>query len=178
MARQTLNIGQQPNDGTGDPLRGAFEKVEGNFIELYNALSNPAAFSASREEFSFTTSNLSDGDSQNIDIQAYKGYVVYKIEVSHACFLRIYTGAAERAVDSLRTSPVYLDLQSGFPENGTSGLIGEFITAGAQTIKISPAIIGFNNEDPITNIIPIRITNLSGSDTEIDVVLTLLSLEN
>jgi hypothetical protein len=37
MARQTINIGTAANDGTGDPLRTAFDKINDNFIELYGA---------------------------------------------------------------------------------------------------------------------------------------------
>jgi len=35
MARQTINIGSTANDGTGDPLRTAFDKINDNFAELY-----------------------------------------------------------------------------------------------------------------------------------------------
>ncbi len=36
MAKQTINIGSAANDGSGDPLRTAFDKVNDNFTELYN----------------------------------------------------------------------------------------------------------------------------------------------
>jgi hypothetical protein len=35
MAQQTINIGAAANDGTGDPIRDAFDKVNDNFTELY-----------------------------------------------------------------------------------------------------------------------------------------------
>lgn len=35
MARQAINIGSSANDGTGDPLRTAFDKINDNFVELY-----------------------------------------------------------------------------------------------------------------------------------------------
>jgi|10_taG_2_1085330.scaffolds.fasta_scaffold00746_27 hypothetical protein len=35
MAKQTINIGSSANDGTGDPLRTAFDKINDNFSELY-----------------------------------------------------------------------------------------------------------------------------------------------
>lgn len=38
MAKQVLNIGAAPNDGNGDPLRDAMDKVNDNFNELYTAL--------------------------------------------------------------------------------------------------------------------------------------------
>ena len=35
MAQQTIGIGSSANDGTGDPLRTAFTKINANFTELY-----------------------------------------------------------------------------------------------------------------------------------------------
>ena len=36
MAKQTINIGTTANDGTGETVRSAFDKVNDNFTELYN----------------------------------------------------------------------------------------------------------------------------------------------
>lgn len=36
MAREVINIGTAPNDGTGDPLRTAFTKCNNNFAEVYS----------------------------------------------------------------------------------------------------------------------------------------------
>ena len=40
MARQNINIGSSANDGTGDPLRTAFDKINDNFVELYGGDNN------------------------------------------------------------------------------------------------------------------------------------------
>ena len=37
MARQNINIGSSANDGTGDPLRTAFDKINDNFVDLYGS---------------------------------------------------------------------------------------------------------------------------------------------
>ena len=37
MAQQTISIGTTANDGTGDPLRTAFNKINSNFTELYTS---------------------------------------------------------------------------------------------------------------------------------------------
>lgn len=37
MAQQTIDIGAAANDGTGDPIRDAFDKTNDNFTELYAA---------------------------------------------------------------------------------------------------------------------------------------------
>lgn len=36
MTQEVINIGAAPNDGEGDPLRTAFEKVNNNFSQLYS----------------------------------------------------------------------------------------------------------------------------------------------
>lgn len=56
MAKQTINIGASANDGTGDPLRNAFDKSNDNFNELYLALGS-----------STTATSLFDGNG-NFDL--------------------------------------------------------------------------------------------------------------
>lgn len=40
MAQQTINIGAAADDGTGDPIRTAYDKCNDNFTELYDHTSN------------------------------------------------------------------------------------------------------------------------------------------
>lgn len=42
MAIETINVGELPNDGTGDDLRDAFVKVNNSILELDNRTLNPA----------------------------------------------------------------------------------------------------------------------------------------
>jgi hypothetical protein len=39
MAQELINIGQLPNDGNGDPLRVAFQKINNNFTQLFSTSS-------------------------------------------------------------------------------------------------------------------------------------------
>ena len=39
MSQQLIDVGVVPNDGTGDPIRDSFIKVNDNFTELYTAIS-------------------------------------------------------------------------------------------------------------------------------------------
>jgi len=43
MAKQTINIGAAPNDGTGTPLRTSFDYCNQNFTEIYTALGGGVA---------------------------------------------------------------------------------------------------------------------------------------
>lgn len=40
MAKSLINLGSIQNDGTGDPLRGAGEKINSNFDEIYSVFGN------------------------------------------------------------------------------------------------------------------------------------------
>ena len=53
MAKQTINIGTTANDGTGDPIRTAFDKANDNFTELYDGAGGVA-------DGSVTTAKLAD----------------------------------------------------------------------------------------------------------------------
>lgn len=89
MSQQIINIGALPNDGTGDPLRTAFEKINNNFTELYSTgfltvetysvgnASGQIIFEApantfTQAKFQINSSNPGTQDSQNITISASK----------------------------------------------------------------------------------------------------------
>ena len=46
MAKEVINVGTVPNDGTGDPLRTAYIKCNNNFTELYARYQDIAPTSA------------------------------------------------------------------------------------------------------------------------------------
>jgi hypothetical protein len=57
MARQNINIGSSANDGTGDPLRTAFDKINENFDELYGASPFGQQITISGNEINSNVSN-------------------------------------------------------------------------------------------------------------------------
>jgi hypothetical protein len=69
MAKQTINIGTTPNDGTGDALRNAFTKVNDNFTEVYNS-ANPQLVSATYSNGTTVTGTLTETLSQSLLIPA------------------------------------------------------------------------------------------------------------
>lgn len=64
MAYQAVGIGSAPNDGTGDPLRTAFTKVNANFVEVYGTHNDAliaalvALTTAADKGLYFTASNV------------------------------------------------------------------------------------------------------------------------
>lgn len=43
MAQEIINVGALPNDGSGDPLRVAYQKINVNFDQLFAAASSYVA---------------------------------------------------------------------------------------------------------------------------------------
>ena len=122
-----------------------------------------------RTTFSTTTSSLSNNGSENIDLPAFKSYVLLKISTSAASWVRIYTDSASRSSDASR------DISED-PSPG-SGVVAEVVTSGNVTQKITPFVCGGNLENVVTTDIYLAIKNLSGSTQSITVGLTIIRLE-
>ena len=127
------------------------------------------AWTGARITVDNTTASLADTATGSLTITGYKGYVLYKIQTSHAAWVRIYTDTASRSADSGRS-----ELTDPAPG---SGVIAEVITTGAETVLISPGTIGFSNESTPSSNIELAVTNKSGTTTAIMVTLTVLQLE-
>jgi hypothetical protein len=125
---------------------------------------------STRSTTTATATALASGSTATITSVGFKGYALYKIQTSHAAWVRIYTDEASRTSDSSR-----LENQDPLPG---AGVIAEVITTGADTILLTPAAIGFNNEVPVTTNIPVAITNKSGDTNTIIVTMTILQIES
>lgn len=124
----------------------------------------------SRTTKSASTSSIADGVISNTNILgAFSAYMVLKLQVDGASWVRVYTDAASRTADASR-------IETDDPAPG-AGVVVETITTGADTILISPAVLGFNDESPVTDVIPIAVKNKSGITRTFTVTLTLIQLE-
>jgi len=122
-----------------------------------------------RANVAVTTSSIANAAYYTGVVTLAKGYTIYKITTSAASWIRVYTNVAARTSDATRS-------QTTDPQPG-AGVIAEAITTGANVVIMSPATIGFNDENPVSNTIPIAVTNLSGSTGAITVTFTYLGLE-
>ena len=57
MTQQVINIGTSANDGSGDPLRTAFDKINSNFTEIYSKGASGSNLDISENEIAATNSN-------------------------------------------------------------------------------------------------------------------------
>tara|TARA_R100000005_G_C4938933_1_gene164411 strand:+ start:190 stop:927 length:738 start_codon:yes stop_codon:yes gene_type:complete len=122
-----------------------------------------------RTDVSQTTGSIANDAAANISFAGFKSYTLYKVQTSEAAWVTLYTNAATRTADAGRQ--ITSDPAAG------SGVIAEVITSGAQTKLITPATIGFNDDNPVSTTIYAKAVNKSGSTQNITVTLTILQLE-
>ena len=151
--------------GTGNAFNSSVD-LDGRYV-LAGGGSGGAL--ASRQEISGSTSTLANEASESLDLTGYRGYALYSIETDRAAWVRLYTNTGSRTSDHSRNY-----LTDPLPD---AGVIAEVITTGAETIQLSPAVIGFNNEGTPTSNIPTLVQNRSGGSASVTVTLTVLQME-
>ena len=124
----------------------------------------------SRATVSGTTQSIANNAQDVISIAGYKSYALLSIKPSVAAWVTLYTDAAARTADNNRVQ--------GADPAPDAGVIAEVITTTAATeVKMSPGVIGWNNDATPSTTIYARVVNKSGSTGTISVELKLLKLE-
>jgi hypothetical protein len=143
--------------------------ILGNGAFLTGVVTGGGSGAGNRANVAVTTASIANAAYSTASVTLAKGYTIYKITTSAASWIRVYTNAAARVADATRS-------QTTDPQPG-AGVIAEVITTGANVVLMSPATIGFNDENPVSNTIPIAVTNLSGTTRTITATFTYLGLE-
>lgn len=125
MARQNINIGTTSNDGTGDTLRAAFDKVNDNFIEVYEDVT-----SLSNTAFSGDYDDLTNAPDLSNVLVANNGIVTVDITGS------VYGSNGSILVDA-NTRSFFYDPENPSDWSNTAPVtIGEAIDRLAVVVKI------------------------------------------
>ena len=139
-------------------------------INILTQGSGGGAGLGSRSVVSATTASLADNASGNISITAHKSYALLSIKPSVAAWVTLYTDAAARTADVNRVQ--------GADPAPDAGVIAEVITTAAATeVKMSPGVIGWNNDTTPSTTVYAKVVNKSGSAATVDVELKVVQLE-
>ncbi len=137
MAKQTINIGTTANDGTGDPIRSAFDKTNDNFTELYAGAGGVAddAITYAKLADEFTTIDpLTAGAAVAIDFSDAQVYTLTITEATTISFSSVSTGMVKDIIvtgNFALTLPTSLKEISGTYDGTVSNLIQVVSTNGA-----------------------------------------------
>ena len=134
--------------------------------------SGSSGIGTSRFSVSNTTGSLNAGSTTDITITGAKAYSLFKIETSHAAWVRLYTDTTSRTNDASRA-------YTTDPTPG-SGVLAEVYTttSGSNTFKMTPAVTGWNDDSTPTTNIYAKVTNNESTSQDITVTLTILRMED
>ena len=136
MAKQVIGIGTTANDGTGDPIRSAFDKTNDNFTELYNGAGvadDSITYSKLADEFT-TIDALTAAATVDIDFADAQVYTLTITEATALTFSNVSTGMVKDIIvtgDFALTLPTSLKEISGTYDGTVSNLIQVVSTNGA-----------------------------------------------
>jgi len=136
MAKQTINIGTTANDGTGDPIRSAFDKTNDNFTELYDGAGvadDSITYAKLADEFT-TIDPLTAGATVDIDFSDAQVYTLTITEDTTITFSSVSTGMVKDIIvtgNFALTLPTSLKEISGTYDGTVSNLIQVVSTNGA-----------------------------------------------
>ncbi len=202
MPQQLINVGSNVNDGTGDTLRDAGEKINRNFSEIYALFDrlnvntetllglkgpegppgppgvNGAPGVQGPPGPPGTLFERSEVSVTTGILQPDQTTTVFNISGYKGYFLyKIYTSHAAwvriYTSNSARAADSSRQIDDDPPLN--SGVIAEIVSQGEETVTIAPGILGFTS-DGNTNI-PVTITNKENEPVPIVVRLTVVQLE-
>jgi hypothetical protein len=125
---------------------------------------------SSRTSITASSLTLASSASANLNATGFKSYLLSKITTNFPAWVRIYSDATSRSNDSSRA-------EGNDPLPG-AGVIAEVITtAGNLTQLITPGVLGFNNDDPTSETVYIRVTNKDTVTRVIELDMSMLRLE-
>lgn len=131
MARQGINIGSSANDGTGDPLRTAFDKINDNFVELYGTDNDINTLDANLNVNTFAiTTGVTNGDitvtpngTGNIKLGAVK-----------------FKGTSISSDDS-----TIININEGLVVDGTASVSGALSSSTSLALATGATVTGIDN---------------------------------
>jgi hypothetical protein len=133
--KQTINIGSAANDGTGDPLRTAFDKINDNFDELYTELGGTSLSNITLTGSTVTTDSASG---ENLTLSADGSEII------------IDSGKDLKMSTHVDTAILYTDVDGVVTGSEDLKWDGSTLTFGAMSIDTSTGTIYTNSPDGST----------------------------
>jgi hypothetical protein len=117
-----------------------------------------------------STIPINAGTTSTINANGFKSYILQKVETNYPAWVRLYVDDSSRLTDLSRSD--------GTDPIPGKGVVTEVITtSSALSQLITPAVVGFNNDNPSTSTIYMAVTNRDIVSRSITVTLTLVQLE-
>ena len=164
MAKQVINIGSVANDGTGDPLRTAFDKVNDNFTELYsddagdvNSVNAGTGISVDQTTGAVTVTNSAPNEDHTGEVTGATALTITNGAVTNAKMAADSVDSAQYVDGSIDTvhladdSISYAKLGAEFTTTDAQGNVSTTATLDFDTKQIFTATMTANTTFSFSN---------------------------
>jgi len=174
MAQQTINIGSVANDGTGDPIRDAFAKVNENFTELYlddagdvNSVNAGTGISVDQTTGAVTVTNSAPNATHTGEVTGSGALTIADDVITYAKLANEFTTSAALTTDvDFSTAQVFTKTLSGDTtltfSNTAIGMVKDLVITGdfVLTLPAGSTVAG-TYDGTVSNLIQIVVTGAS-----------------
>jgi len=174
MAKQVINIGSVANDGTGDPLRTAFDKVNDNFTELYaddagdvNSVSAGTGISVDQTTGAVTVTNSAPNATHTGEVTGATALTIANDVISYAKLAAEFTTSAALSTNvDFATAQVFTKTLSGNTtltfSNTAIGMVKDLVITGDFTLTLpAGSTVAGTYDGTVSNLIQIVVTGAS-----------------
>tara|TARA_R110000787_G_scaffold14337_2_gene44232 strand:- start:17 stop:523 length:507 start_codon:yes stop_codon:yes gene_type:complete len=152
MAKQVINIGTTANDGTGDPLRSAFDKVNDNFTELYDDDAGDV------NSITATAPIVRDSPTGNVTISLADNGITYaKLGTEFTTSAAVSALAVDFATAQVFTKTVSANPSAFTFSNASVGMVKDLVVTGNVVISFPTGtkIVAGTYDGTVSNLIQI-----------------------
>jgi len=162
MAKQTINIGTTANDGTGDPIRSAFDKTNDNFTELYagaGGVADGAVTTAKLAADAVDSDKIADGAVDTVHI-ADDQITYAKMGAEFTTSATISASDVDWSAAAVHTKTLGANTTLTF-SNVSTGMVIDLVIDGNYTLTLPASVkeISGTYDGTVTNLIQIVSTN-------------------
>ena len=166
MAQQLINLGTLPNDGSGDPLRLAFEKINNNFTQIYSGDVTVVSTAGVEGSIQFnavvitgnTEANVLGG-SENLLFDNATNTVKLNGNIIATELGNLTLGSPTNKIANLYLKPAGLNL--GNVNIASVGNIVEFTVASNPNVKADITVANISSDTVLSNTLFYKNTTLS-----------------
>lgn len=131
MAKQTINIGSAANDGTGEAIRSAFDKINQNTDELYDGMAAAAVGPAAATDgnvavFNGATGKLIEDGGDPQTLVGNTGWTAWTPTISALTGTITTMGTVTARYRKIGTKTVQFNIEANITTNGTGASYFQF----------------------------------------------------
>ena len=146
MTKQTINIGSSANDGTGDPLRTAFTKINENFTELYGG-DEDASTVLEHDSSPKLAGNL-DTNNNSITTDVTNGNVTLTANGTGSIVLN---GLKVKGTTLFSDDSSAISINESLIVDGTASVSGALSSATSLALATGATVTGIADEDDMSS---------------------------